>query len=94
MAQYGLNLRIAYTWGVKKSVSRVVKTNVMNLSLRLNPRSDQARDDKGENDSKHCESQGESATLVAVCLRQAIACSNVEQEAGKEAHDRFTLRVY
>src|SRR5215467_2102539 len=57
----------------------------MNLSLRSPPRLDQARDDKGENDSKHCEGEGESGTPVAVCLRQDIACPNVEQEAGKEA---------
>ena len=44
MAQYGLNLRIAYTWGVKKSVGRVVKKDITNLSL-LPPGSDQTRDD-------------------------------------------------
>src|SRR5689334_21221142 len=84
MAQDRLNLRIAYTRGVKKSVDRIVKTDVTNLSL-WSPCSDQARDGKGENDTQHREGQGERGTLVAVCLRQDIARPNVEQEASKEA---------
>src|SRR5438094_7646891 len=47
--------------------------------------SDEARDNKGENDTQYGEDEGENGTLVAVCLRQDIACSNVEQKAGKEA---------
>ena len=44
MALYSLNLYIAYTRGVKKSVGRVVKIGVLNFS-------GEARDDKGENDT-------------------------------------------
>src|SRR5207237_3071108 len=47
--------------------------------------SDEARDNKGEDDAQYGEDEGESGTLIAVCLRQDIACSNVEQKAGKEA---------
>ena len=85
MALYSLNLCIAYTRSVKKSVGSVVKAAVVNLSLRPPRCSDEARDNKGENDTQHREGEGESGTLVAVCLRQDIACSNVEQKAGKEA---------
>ena len=85
MAVYSLNLCVAYTLSVKKSVGSVVKAGVVNLSLRPPRCSDEARDNKGENDTQHREGEGESGTLVAVCLRQDIACSNVEQKAGKEA---------
>ena len=60
MAQYSLNLHIAYTRGVKKSVGRCVKADVENLSLQPPQRLDKARNDKGENDSQHREDQGES----------------------------------
>ncbi len=73
-----LNLCIAYTRGVKKSVGRVVKTGVVNFS-------DKARDDKGENDAQHGEGEGGSGTPVAVCLRQDIARADIEQKASKEA---------
>jgi hypothetical protein len=69
MALYSLNLCIAYTRGVKKSVGCVVKTDVMNLSLRPPRCSDEARDDEGENHAQHGEGEGENGTLVAVCLR-------------------------
>ncbi len=94
MALDSLNLYIAYTHSVKKSVGPRVKADVENLSLQPPQRLDKARNDKGENDSQHREDQGESGTLVAVCLRQDIACSDVEQKTGKEAHVRFTLLVY
>src|SRR2546423_402805 len=48
-------------------------------------RSDEACDNKGESDTQHREGDGESGTPVAVCLRQDIACSNIEQKASKEA---------
>ncbi len=35
MAQYGLNLRLAYTWGVKKSVGRGVKRGAVYVSTRV-----------------------------------------------------------
>ncbi len=69
MVLYSLNLCIAYTRGVKKSVGRGVKADVMNLSLRPPRCSDEARDNKGENHPQHREGQGERCTLVAVRLR-------------------------
>ncbi len=85
MALYSLNLCIAYTWGVKKSVGRVVKTDVMKLSLRPPRSSDEARDNKGENDTQHREGKGESGTLdrirdVLLTARPAVR-SNGEQNA-------------
>ena len=44
MALYSLNLCIAYTRGVKKSVGRGVKTDVVDLSLRAPRCPDEARD--------------------------------------------------
>lgn len=55
-----LNLYISYTHGVKKSVGPCVKADVENLSLQPPKRLDKVRNDKGENDSQHCENQGES----------------------------------
>ena len=60
-AVHSVNLCIAYTRDVKKSVGWVVKMGVLNFS-------DKARDDKGKNDTQHREGQSESGTLVAVCL--------------------------
>jgi hypothetical protein len=80
-AVYSVTLCIAYTRSVKKSVGRVVKTGVVNLSLRPPRCSDEARDNKGENDTQHRVGEGENGTLVAVCLRQDIACSEIKEEA-------------
>src|SRR5262249_30446625 len=80
-----VTLCITYTRSIKRSVGWSVKTGMVNISLRPPRCSDEARDDKGENDTQHGEGEGESGTLIAVCLWQDITCSNVEQEAGKEA---------
>ena len=63
---HSVNLFIAYTRGVKESVGRVVKTDVLNNSLR--PLLKNARDDKVENDTQHREGEGENPFPVCTLL--------------------------
>ena len=69
MVLYSLNLCIVYTRGVKKSVGRIVKTGVVNLSLRPPRCSDEARDNKGENDTQHREGEGEPVVSSSISAR-------------------------
>jgi hypothetical protein len=85
MALYSLNLYIAYTRGVKKSVGRVVKMGVLNFS-------GEARDDKGENDTQHGEGEGESGKPVAVTERTRHGDTPSNRRVRSHTYPYRTLR--
>jgi hypothetical protein len=89
MVLYSLNLCIVYTRGVKKSVGRIVKTGVVNLSLRPPRCSDEARDNKGENDTQHREGEGESGRFLLY-----IGASDILPQAHSNKSTAFTPREY